>query len=402
MNVLYISKTSILSGGGGGEERADAITKSLAERGHAVTVLSGKTTPNLPRHTTADDRSIVHIKCVPDGLFRWPTLAFYATRYLFAFLSLPVLASLLYRRDVEILIENMTPYPTFAVFLARFFGIPIVAVQHEFFDASSYDLYDPLTASIQLLVQNFLRLFEYEALIVPSAHTKGQFVRYGVAEDRIEVVPNGIRTDAYRRPAIEPEHGRLLVIGRLTKRKNHERLLRALRIVRDAGHSVRLDIAGEGPMRTRLEGVVEDLDLTTAVRFHGFVSEEHKATLLNRAQLFVFASEQEGFGIVLLEAMSVGLPVVAAQLPVYREFVHDGENGHLIEDREPEAFAAEIEGLLEDPASIEAMGQRARETAKQYTWESAAERTETVLKRVRSNGERGRTSSRTGNQIHDR
>ncbi|WP_049998613.1 glycosyltransferase family 4 protein [Halococcus sediminicola] len=381
MKLLYVNNTSFLSGGGGGEERANEITKRLAANGHEVTVLAGKTDPELPNETVDQGRRFRHVTCVPVFVFKYGSLGYFLSRYLFAFVSLPIVIGLLYREEFDAIAETMTPYPTFVVLAAKLFGVPIVATRHEFFDRSCYDVYDPLTATIQLTVQNFLRIFEYNAIVVPATHVKQQFVDYGVPEERLTVIPNGVEYERYRRPAIESEPGRLVVVGRLTKRKRQDRLVRVVRRLRDEGSDVRLDVAGDGPARERLEQMVEELDLDGCVTVHGFVDEERKIELLNRAELFVFASTQEGFGIVLLEAMAAGLPVVAKRLPVYEDFFVDGENGYLIQDdgSGTDEFADAIQQLLDAPAIEEETKARNMRTAEHYSWNAVTDQTEAVL-----------------------
>lgn len=383
MKLLYINNTSFLSGGGGGEERANEITKRLAANGHDVTVLAGKTDPELPTETIDQGRRFRHVTCVPAFVFDYGSLGYFLSRYLFAFVSLPIVCWLLWRAEFDVIVETMTPHPTFAVLAAKLFGVPIVATRHEFFDRSCYDVYDPLTATIQLVVQNFLRVFAYNAIVVPATHVKQRFVEYGVSEERITVIPNGVEYERYRRPAIESDPGRLVVVGRLTKRKRQDRLVRVVRRLHDEGYDVRLDVAGDGPARERLVELVAELDLDAHVSIHGFVDEERKIELLNRAEVFVFASTQEGFGIVLLEAMAAGLPVVAKWLPVYEDFFVDPENGRLLRDDSIAAFADEIEALLDAPAERADIRANNRKTAARYSWDAATDRTERLLERVR-------------------
>lgn len=382
MDILYLNNTSIRTPGGGGEDRMDEISSRLVRYGHDVLILAGRSGPELDRWETSEGRRLRHVTCISGFVFRYPTVAYYATRYLFAFASLPVLVWLLWREEFDVVVENMTPYPTFAVLVANGFGVPVVAVQHEFFDRGSYEVYDPVTATIQLIVQNFHRVFPYAALVVPASHVKEQFVEYGVPEERISVIPNGIDVEKYRMEDVDVEEGRLVVLGRLMKRKGQDRVIRATRALVDDGYDVTLDVIGDGPMRSDLEELVLELDMGTSVKFHGFVDEDEKVRLLNRAHVFVFASNQEGFGIALLEAMAAGTPVVAYRLPVYEEFFEDGVNGILVDGRDPSDLATAVKSLLDDPAAVETLRAENVETAKGYTWEAVAGRTDELLRDV--------------------
>jgi glycosyltransferase involved in cell wall biosynthesis len=115
------------------------------------------------------------------------------------------------------------------------------------------------------------------------------------------------------------------------------------------------------------------------VTFHGYVSEDEKRSMLNRAEVFAFASEQEGFGVVMLEAMAAGLPVVARRLPVYEEFFQYGRNGYLVDEDNPEAFAECIASLLDDAAEREYIRDNNLRDSKEYSWERITSRIEDVF-----------------------
>ena len=381
MEVLYITKTSPLSDGGGGEKRAREVTKRLAARGHEVTILCGKTDAGLPTRTRHNGCTIRHVTCIPDALFRFPAFSFFATRYLFALLSIPALVGRLQSDQPDVIVENMTPYPTLTVLFANLMGIPIVAVQHEFYDRSCYKTYGPVTATIQLTVQNFLRIFRYTAIIVPTTYVKAELAAYGVAEHRITVVPNGIEWERYQRDA-DSDKTTLVTVGRLSKRKGQAEVLRAFAAVRADHADASLEVLGDGPARERLERLADDLGVGDAVTFHGYVDEEEKITRLNRASVFVFGSTQEGFGLVLLEAMAAGVPVVARRLPVYVDFFTDGRNGHLVDEPVVSNLARAVGDLLADESKRDTIGDRNRRDAADYDWNRTAEETAAVVESI--------------------
>jgi glycosyltransferase involved in cell wall biosynthesis len=388
LRVLYLLKTSPLDEGGGGERRARAITERLAEQGHDVTFLSGTTAPGLDRHDEVGGCSVRHVRCAPDALLRRDgVLSFLLPRYLFAVAFLPAFVSLLRNGEFDIVVEGVTPYPTVAAPLARLFGVPTVAVVHEVHDSDAYDTYDPLTATILLGVQRLLRLFDYAAVVTPTEHGRRALVEFGLQANRVATVPNGIDAERYRRPEVSRDAGRVVTVGRLARRKGHEQVLRAFATLRDrppAGvpaETLTLDIVGAGPDRERLERLAADLDVTDSVRFHGFVDEERKVELLNRAAVFAFGSRKEGFGIALLEAMAAGTPVVARECPVYHAFFEDGAHGRLV-DSDPASMAEALDELLADPERRRELGEGARERAHEFDWDSAADETEHVLRTV--------------------
>jgi glycosyltransferase involved in cell wall biosynthesis len=389
MNILYITKTSPLSPGGGGEKRAREVTAGLESRGYHVTILCGKTDRDLEQTSEFNCCEVRHVSCVPPFLFRYPTLSFYATRYLFAITSLPVLVGMLLRGEFDVILENMTPYPSLSVGPANLADVPIVAVQHEFYDRSCYRTYDPMTATIQLAVQNILRVCRYSAVIVPTSYVKEQLASYGVKSARISVIPNGIDSERYQLSDIEEEdvnNSELITVGRLSKRKGHTDVLKAFAQVKADHPDATLDVIGDGPGRGRLERLAKSLSIKKEVTFHGFVSEEDKIEMLNRADVFVSASKQEGFGLVILEAMAAGLPVIARDLPVYEDFFSTPKNGYLFHEPVVSNLAESISELLENSDQRAAMGCRNRNDAAGFDWERTVMETASVLNSIERTG----------------
>lgn len=378
MNLLYITKTSLAGEGGGGEERAREVVDGFSDRGHNVTVICGKTEPGLQKNTTYRGCQLRHVWCGPEFALGEGRFGFLLPRYLFAFCSLPVLAMALARSEYDAIVENMTPYPTLTVLLARLFAVPIIAVQHEFHGRDCIEMYGPLTGRIQLVVQRLHRAFRYDAVVVPSMPVKTALETYDIATDRIEVVPNGIHHDRFYRPAIESTPGRLVTVGRLCKRKGQADVLRGFAKIQQTHPETHLDVVGTGPRRAELEDLAAELRVREHVTFHGFVPEEEKIRLLNTADLFVFGSHQEGFGIGVLEAMAAGLPVVARDLPVYHDFFDSDVNGVLVTEPFVDNFADASKALLEQDHRTE-IGTRNREAAADYGWDHTVRDMESIV-----------------------
>jgi len=379
MNLLYVTKTSILDEGGGGEKRAREVISGLADRNHDVTVVCGKTMTGFDQRMRFGDTEVRHVWCGPDFLLDKGRLGFLLPRYLFAFFSVPVVTYLLARKEFDVVIENMTPYPTLTLIVARLVSVPIVAVQHEFHGRESIEMYGPMTGRIQLVVQRLLRVFNYSVLVVPSAHVKKALEEYGTATDRIEVVSNGIEYEKHRASDVERQPSRLITVGRLCTRKGQRDLLEAFTKLHEEAPETKLDIVGAGPQRDALEAQARERGLQDVVRFYGFVGEQEKIRLMNQADLFVFASRQEGFGLAVLEAMAAGLPVIARQLPVYKEFFENGVHGKLISEPFYEQFTTETLDLLNNRARISKIRTRNKSTASEYGWSRTVDGMEGLL-----------------------
>jgi phosphatidyl-myo-inositol alpha-mannosyltransferase len=228
-------------------------------------------------------------------------------------------------------------------------------------------------------------------LAVSRAAAEYHAAALGVATDRFEVVPNGV---AVARFAEVPEPGArrdaerptLLFVGRLEPRKGLGTLIQAFIRLRADRPGVRLLIVGEGPERARCEAVLPGA-LREDVRFLGRVSDQELVAAYAQADLYVSpALGGESFGIVLLEAMAAGRPVVASDIPGYRSVVTPDRDGVLVAPGDPASLAAAIGALLENPDRRAAMARAGRRTAAAHDWEVVAERLRAVYARVQPRG----------------
>ena len=152
---------------------------------------------------------------------------------------------------------------------------------------------------------------------------------------------------------IRPDAPLLLAIGRLIAQKDHPTLLRAFAAVRADHPEAVLAILGAGPLEAETHRLVRQLDLEHAVFLPGRMETRD---WLRRADLFVHTSQWEGFGIVLLEAMLAGLPIVATRVSAVPEVVVDGETGILVPPGDDTALAAALATLLADPEQAAGFG----------------------------------------------
>jgi len=213
-----------------------------------------------------------------------------------------------------------------------------------------------------------------DAVLAVSEHARDELVASGIDPARITIAYNGIDgppSAAPEPPETWPGDGlRLLYLGRLEERKRPALTLRTLAELVQAGHEASLVLAGDGPARETLEAIARELGVGDRVRFLGRVSDTRKWALYDGAEVLLFGSTMEGFGLVVAEAQSRGLPVVAARGTATREALRDGETGLLAEPT-PGAFAAAV-GKLLDPARRARMGAAAGRYAARFTWDACA------------------------------
>lgn len=188
---------------------------------------------------------------------------------------------------------------------------------------------------------------------------------HGADPGRIHVMPFGVDVEAFRPPEGEAAAAadgtiRLVSVGRLVWQKAHRLLLGACARLRRQGIALRLTIIGEGEERAALEALRGRLGLDDVVDLPGAAPEAGVAAALGRSDLFVLASVSEGFGLVLLEAMACGLPVVAPALHGLPDVVADGVEGRLFAPGAEEDLAAAIAGLAADPELRRRLGAAGR------------------------------------------
>jgi glycosyltransferase involved in cell wall biosynthesis len=221
-----------------------------------------------------------------------------------------------------------------------------------------------------------------DAIIVPSAFTAGEVERQlGIATERIAVCPHGAPDWTPR--SAPPKDGYVLFFGTLEPRKNVGGLLDAYeRLI--AGEAAagagapnasipELVLAGKATDEARpwLERIKRP-PLQGMVRHIGYVEPRDRRTLYDRARLLVMPSFEEGFGIPVLEAMSVGVPVVAANRGSLPEVL--GDAGPLVDPDQPEAIAAAIARFLKDETYTAECVRRGLARAKEFRWDRTAER----------------------------
>jgi glycosyltransferase involved in cell wall biosynthesis len=194
----------------------------------------------------------------------------------------------------------------------------------------------------------------------------------------IEIVPHGVRPWPGPLP-VKVESGplELVTVARLVARKRLDTLLAAVATLPDL--DLRLTLVGDGPERQKLEAQARELGLTARVRFTGYVDEATKHALLAQADLFVLASSHEGFGIVYLEAMQHGLPVVATVDGGQADFLADGHTGRLLPAGTVQHLAEAIRDLARDPGRRAWIAAHNRSVAAAHSVAATARRYETLF-----------------------
>ena len=195
-----------------------------------------------------------------------------------------------------------------------------------------------------------------------------------------KVIPNGVDVGRFQRavPIARWQDGtpNVLFVGRLEDRKGLPHLLKAFRLIRKSGIECRLLVVGSGPQEREARRYVLTRGLQS-VEFLGRVSDAEKAQLYKTADVFVSpATGRESFGIVLLEAMAAGAPIVCSDIHGYKGVVHRDQQAILVPPHDAKALAAGIAELLADPELRARMSASGRARAEQFSWERVTAKVE--------------------------
>ncbi len=344
---------------GGAEIHLHEIFGRLASRGHRVRLICSGWKGGASQ-------------AVVDGI----EVRRFGDRTSFALKGRAAVRRALASEEPDIVIEDVNKIPLFVAGLTR---RPVgVLVPHLFGATIFQEAALPVAALVWLLERPIPWAYRRASFHAISQSTKDDLVARGVPMDRIVVIHPGIDTRAFfpdpaSRRTAEPA---FLYIGRLRRYKGVEYAVRALARAGARRPDIRLDIAGSGDDRPRLEELARSLGVESRVRFHGRVSEAVKLNLLRTRWANVFPSCKEGWGITNVEAAACGTPSLASDSPGLRDSVRHGTTGYLVPHGDVPALADRMVELAGDLGLVERLGQQARRFAEGLSWDRAAEETE--------------------------
>ena len=277
--------------------------------------------------------------------------------------------------------------------LAKRLGLPVVESYHTFFEQYLHHYVSFLPSR---WLQRAARYFsaaqcnDVDAIAVPSQAMLEVLKRYGV-KTPATVIPTGIELTQFSqgdgqrfraRFGIPSERPVLVHVSRLAYEKNIDFILRARVRIKAEVPDVLLVIAGEGPAQKELETQVEHLGLGGSTLFTGYLSRDGRLEDCYRSgSAFVFASRTETQGLVLLEAMALGVPVVSTAVMGTKEVLGDGR-GALIAEEDEQDFATKAVRVLKDPELRERLSREAVAHAAEWSAPALAERMLRLYTRV--------------------
>jgi len=352
------------------------LCKELVKRGHDVTVLTS---------TFGTNKKV--------GVEELEGIKIRRLNHAFRLGGTPIIPSLpleLNRISADIIHTHLpSPYISdLACFFSKRRGIPCVLTYHN--DIVSNGMLSNVgkfynATALKSLLSNVDRIIIHQPRCLNYSPYLPKF-KY-----KIEVIPCGVEVDKFRPLGIEKRENSisfLSILNKYHKYKGLDYLLKALTLVKKEIKDVKLMVGGEGELIEYYKGMVKSLDLESNVEFRGFVPQEELVEYYNRSRVFVLpsiSSRQEGFGIVLLEALACGTPVITTDIVGVAKDVEANNAGIIVQPNDIEALAEALVTVLRDENLSAEMGRNGRKVIEEkYTWEKVIDAVITLYEELAS------------------
>lgn len=339
---------------GGQPVRTYEVNSRLSPR-HEITVLTA-TYPGCAKRIVRSGVKYRRLGFGVPGLGLSPHLSYLAA-----------LGHTIKRMPHDLIVEEFMPPFGFCL-LPLWTNKPIVSIVQWFFFRDWERRYKlPFERAMRAIP----RYLNYRHFIVQTA-TMGDYFKELIPTARIWKIPCGIEDEFFSSPASSAVGDYALFLGRLdVHHKGLDYLIDTWARLRSSGQLIPLRIAGSGPGSEYLQRRIAELDLAGVIQLHGQVEGPAKQAMLRQCRFIVMPSRQETFGLVALEAMAVGKPVVAFDIVHLNELL-DPRWASLVPLGAVEQFAAEVSAIWQNPERCRALGTRAYQEAQQYRWNKLA------------------------------
>jgi glycosyltransferase involved in cell wall biosynthesis len=349
---------------GGKELRYHEITSRLADAGWDVNVYT--------MHWWDGPRERVENGITYRALCRRQGLYSGGRRSIFQALAFSLGCLRLLGRDFDIIEADHMPYlQLFPLwFVARCKRRELVVTWHEVWGLRGWREYLGVLGFVAAAIE-YVSMRLPDHIVTAHPETGRRLQAAGVRADRLDVVPNGVDLPMIESAVPSEERFDLIFVGRLLAHKNVDLVLDALRILRDEGTTLSCAVVGEGPERDELDRQVDRLGLTDQVRFLGRIEDSAGVWgLMKSSGALVLPSAREGFGIVVIEALACGVPVITVEHPdnQARHLVDHGVTGWIC-DLTAADLAKAIREMMDRPPDLSSVQE---EKLSDYNWDTIA------------------------------
>jgi len=363
MNLLVVNWNDLKNPyAGGAEVHLEELLRRLVQRGHQVTLLCSGWSG------CEREEVIEGIRIIRQG-----------NRYNFN-LVVPLHVRRLARENrFDLLIEDINKIPFYTPLYLK---IPrLIVIPHLFATTVFHEINFLLGAYIYLAERPLVPVYQGNRFNVISESTADDIVARGIPREHISIIHCGIDRSVYfPEPAVSKyERPTILYLGRIKKYKSIQHVILALKKVRTRLPEARLMVVGTGDYLENLKRLTRSLDLTDAVEFPGFVSQQEKVERMRRSHVAVLPSLKEGWGLTNIEANACGTTVVAARTPGLRDSVKDGVSGFLYEYGDGDDLAGKLLAILQDSTVRRRLEAGGREWADRFNWDTAAAEFENLI-----------------------
>jgi len=265
----------------------------------------------------------------------------------------------------------------YAKVVAKQLGIPAICTHHTNFEYYLHyvpPLIRPSVEQTRKLMTYWTYLFD--KVVAPTEKIRELLKEWGVPEKKLKTIPTGIDMASFEKElkwdireeyGIDDDQKILLFAGRIGQEKNIDFLIRTFKKLLGKRNDLYFVIIGEGEEKENLEKLTEELDLTNRIIFTGGKDREYVIDAYKAADIFWFASFTETQGLVILESMAAGTPVVAlGRLGVYELLKNGNAGGIMLDELNEEAFMTAVVGLLKDPEEYERLSHLGKTFVKKH------------------------------------
>lgn len=379
---------------GGVEELTRHLALSLVAAGDQVEVWTGLPDDHAPETVEVRDGLVVRRFPMPLPASRMSAVSHAATTGWRTMRGLRrAVAS--FRPDV-LHVQCFGPNGTYATALSRFCHVPLViTLQGETLmdDADIFEVSQVLRASLRAGIRTAAAVTACSDFTLDDA-----VARFGLAPGRGSVIFNGVSlapTSCEDRPVALPapmgEVPYVLALGRVVPKKGFDLLLSGYAAMDPGRRTADLVIGGTGDALERLQAQAEDSGIADRVHFVGRLSREQVAAAMTGSRAFVMPSRLEPFGIVVLEGWRAGTAVVATDHGGPPEFVHDGEDGLLVDPFDTAAVATVLGRVMTDDSLRDAVASAGRGRVDSFAWPRIAEEYRTIYRSTTRRSTAGHT-----------
>lgn len=371
LKILIINYEYPPIGGGGGVICRD-IAEEIAKNGHKVTVVTSGF-ENLDDYSIVNGVEIIRVPV----LFRSKqNVASLLSMLSYVPSSISKASEILNKESYDVINTHFAvPSGPAGNSISKKFNIPNVLSIHggDIFDPSKA-LSPHKTFGLKQTVRKML--LKADRVVAQSSDTKRNAENYYNVNRNIDIVPLGIKPNSFEKKdrkelGLSDNKKIFVTVGRLIRRKNIEQLIDIFASVRKEFDSELL-IIGDGPEKEVLQQKISEMNLSKDVKLTGRVSEELKFQYLKASDIYLSTALHEGFGIVFLEAMECGLPVVCYDRGGQVDFLKSNETGYLIKLNDSKSFYDNLTNLLRDTGLQEKISQKNKELVKKFYIENIA------------------------------